>query len=68
MWSNDSNMKKKTKILILIILSFLTAVTLWAAANLKRISDLGEKTKTELMKIYNLSNTQMKRIINKKNE
>jgi hypothetical protein len=38
MWSNDSNMKKKTKILIL--LSFLTAVTLWAASNLKRISDL----------------------------
>ncbi len=40
MWSNDSNMKKKTKILILITLSFLTAVTLWAAYNLKRISYL----------------------------
>ena len=40
MWSNDSNMKKNTKILILVILSFLTAVTLWAASNLKRISDL----------------------------
>jgi hypothetical protein len=40
MWSNDSNMKKKTKILILITLSFLTAVTLWAASSLKRISDL----------------------------
>lgn len=33
-------MKKKTKILILITLSFLTAVMLWAASNLKRISDL----------------------------
>jgi hypothetical protein len=40
MWSNDSNMKKKTKILILITLSFLTAVTLWAASNLKKISEL----------------------------
>jgi hypothetical protein len=27
-------------ILILVALSFLTAVTLWAASNLKRISDL----------------------------
>jgi hypothetical protein len=35
---------------------------------IKRLYDLGEKTKAELMKIYNLSNTQMKRIINKKNE
>ena len=35
---------------------------------IKRIYDLGEKTKAELMKIHNLSNTQMKRIINKKNE
>ena len=35
---------------------------------IKRIYDLGEKTKAELMQIYNLSNTQMKRIINKKNE
>ena len=33
-------MKKKTKVLILIILSFLTAVTLWVASNLKTISDL----------------------------
>ena len=40
MWSNDSNMKKKTKILILVALSFLTAVTLWVASNLKKISDL----------------------------
>ena len=40
MWSNDGNMKKNTKILILVILSFLTALTLWAASNLKRISDL----------------------------
>ena len=40
MWSNGSNMKKNTKILILLILSFLTAVTLWAASNLKKISDL----------------------------
>ena len=40
MWSNDSNMKKKTKILILVILSFLTALSLWVASNLKRLSDL----------------------------
>ena len=40
MWSNDSNMKKKTKIIILITLSFLTAVSLWTAANFKKISDL----------------------------
>jgi hypothetical protein len=33
-------MKKKTKILILITLSFLTATTLWVAYNLKKISDL----------------------------
>jgi hypothetical protein len=33
-------MKKKTKVLILIILFFLTAVTLWTASNLKKISDL----------------------------
>jgi len=33
-------MKKKTKIIILIILSFLTAVTLWVAANFKKIFDL----------------------------
>ena len=32
-------MKKKTKIVILIVLSFLTAVSLWAAANFKKISD-----------------------------
>ena len=38
MWSNDSNMKKKTKILILITLSFLTAVTLWAASNFVAIN------------------------------
>ena len=40
MWWNNNKMKKNTKILILIILSFLTAVTLWAASNLKKISDL----------------------------
>lgn len=33
-------MKKNTKLIILIILSFLTAATLWAASNLKKISDL----------------------------
>jgi hypothetical protein len=33
-------MKKKTKIIILIFLSFSTAVLLWTAANLKKISDL----------------------------
>ncbi len=33
-------MKKKTKILILIILSLLTAMTLWVASNLKKISEL----------------------------
>ena len=33
-------MKKKTKIIILITLSFLTAVALWAASNLKSLSDL----------------------------
>jgi uncharacterized membrane protein len=40
MWRNDSNMKNKTKIIILILLSFLTAVSLWTAANFKKISDL----------------------------
>lgn len=40
MWSNDSNMKKKTKVLILLVLSFLTALSLWVASNLKQISDL----------------------------
>ena len=33
-------MKKKTKVLILIVLSLLTAVSLWAASNFKKISDL----------------------------
>ena len=33
-------MKKKTKILILITLSFLTALTLWVASNLNKLSDL----------------------------
>ena len=33
---------------------------------IKKIYDSGEKTKTELMEIYNLSNTQIKRIIKKK--
>lgn len=33
-------MKKKTKILILVILSFLTALSLWIASNLKELSDL----------------------------
>jgi hypothetical protein len=40
MWSNDSNMKKKTKILVLVILSLLTAVSLWAASNFKKMSEL----------------------------
>jgi hypothetical protein len=40
MWSNDSNMKKKTKILILMALSFLTALSIWVASNLKELSDL----------------------------
>lgn len=40
MWSNDSNMKKKTKILILMALSFLTALSIWVASNLKKLSDL----------------------------
>ena len=40
MWSNNNKMKKKTKIIILIVLSFLTAVSLWTAANFKKISDL----------------------------
>lgn len=40
MWSNDSNMKKKTKILILMVLSFLTALSIWVASNLKELSDL----------------------------
>jgi hypothetical protein len=40
MWSNDYNMKKRTKTLILIALFFLTATTLWIASNLKKISDL----------------------------
>jgi hypothetical protein len=40
MWSNDSNMKNKTKILILVALSFLTALTLWVASNLNKLSDL----------------------------
>ena len=33
-------MKKKTKVIVLIVLSFLTALSLWAAANFKKISDL----------------------------
>lgn len=33
-------MKKKTKMLILIALSFSTATTLWIASNLKKISDV----------------------------
>jgi len=33
-------MKKKTKILILIAISILTATTLWIKFNLKKISDL----------------------------
>jgi hypothetical protein len=40
MWSNNNKMKKKTKIIILIVLSFLTAVSLWTAANFKKISNL----------------------------
>jgi hypothetical protein len=40
MWSNNNKMKKKTKIIILIFLSFLTAVLFWTAANFKKISDL----------------------------
>ncbi len=33
-------MKKKTKVIVLIVLSFLTALSLWAAANFKKMSDL----------------------------
>ena len=33
-------MKKKTKITILIVLSFLTAVALWTAASFKKMSEL----------------------------
>jgi hypothetical protein len=33
-------MKNKTKILILMLLSFLTAISLWAASNFKKMSDL----------------------------
>ncbi len=33
-------MKKKTKILILVILSFFTALFIWVASNLKKLSDL----------------------------
>jgi hypothetical protein len=40
MWSNDSNMKKNTKIAIVLVLSFLTALSLWVASNLKTMSDL----------------------------
>ena len=40
MWSNNNKMKNKTKIIILIVLSFLTAVSLWTATNFKKISDL----------------------------
>ena len=45
-------MKKKTKIIILIILSFLTAVALWIAANFKKISDLD---------IFDIEDDQIKR-------
>ena len=40
MWSNNGDMKKKTKVLVLIVLSFLTAISLWAASNFKKMSDL----------------------------
>ena len=40
MWSNNSNMKKQTKILVVMILSFLIASSLWVASNLKKMSDL----------------------------
>jgi len=33
-------MTKKTKVIILISLSFLTSLTLWLASNLKKMSDL----------------------------
>ena len=33
-------MKKKTKVIVLIVLSFLTALSLLAAANFKKMSDL----------------------------
>jgi hypothetical protein len=33
-------MKKNTKIIILTILSFLIAIAIWLASNLKNISDL----------------------------
>jgi len=40
MWSNNNKMKNKIKITILIVLFFLTAVSLWTAANFKKMSDL----------------------------
>ena len=40
MWSNDRNMKKNTKILVLLFLSFFIATALWLASNLKQLSDL----------------------------
>jgi hypothetical protein len=33
-------MKKNTKIIIVVVLFFLTGLALWAASNLKTISDL----------------------------
>lgn len=33
-------MKKNTKIIIVLILSFLTGLSLWVASNLKSMSDL----------------------------
>jgi len=33
-------MKKKTKVLVLMVLSLLIAISLWAASNFKKIYDL----------------------------
>ncbi len=38
--NTNKNMKKNTKIIILTILSFLIAIAIWLASNLKNISDL----------------------------
>ena len=40
MWSNDSNMKKKIIILILLAISILVAVNLFFASRLSQLSDL----------------------------
>jgi hypothetical protein len=40
MWSNDSNMKKKIIILILLAISTLVAINLFFASRLSQLSDL----------------------------